>query len=227
MTPRLWEKVVCAALCLSSRKSERLSFKFLPLLIVRSVGPLCWSLGRTQCCDIFFGCYFSSAWIITQPRLCEWTSRSRMCDDYGLCVVFSFCALCLGFWELRGVFAEAGRGFLGWLQLLPLTHLQHMLSSAPGKILFSSFLHSLPDCFQSSPWSSWRNTCHKTNTESHFRCCILTSQRHAKAVPNRRLLFSLFLEDTPLLSFVASHIPRFFVRLKKKKEERKWWHRVA
>ena len=51
------------------------------------------------------------------------------------------------------------------------------------------------------------------------------SQRRAKAVPIRRLLqmqptntTSLFLEDAPLLSFLASHIPRLFAHPKKKKE---------
>ena len=33
--------------------------------------------------------------------------------------------------------------------------------------------------------------------------------------------FSLFLEDAPLQSFMASHIPRFFAHLKKKKESEK------
>ena len=44
--------------------------------------------------------------------------------------------------------------------------------------------------------------------------------------PSNAALFSLFLEDALLLSLAASHIPRFFVRPKKKKE-RKWRHRVA
>ena len=57
----------------------------------------------------------------------------------------------------------------------------------------------------------------------------ITSQRCAKAVPIRMLLqmqptnaafFSLFLEDAPLPSFVASHIPRF-ARPKKKKDRDK------
>ena len=42
-----------------------------------------------------------------------------------------------------------------------------------------------------------------------------------EAPPNAAHKFSsssLFLEDAPLLSFVASHIPRFFARSKKKKE---------
>ena len=39
--------------------------------------------------------------------------------------------------------------------------------------------------------------------------------------PTNAAFFSLFLEDAPLLSFVASHIPRFFVRPKKKKEREK------
>ena len=33
--------------------------------------------------------------------------------------------------------------------------------------------------------------------------------------------FSLFFEDAPLLSLVASNIPRFFARPKKKKEREK------
>ena len=44
--------------------------------------------------------------------------------------------------------------------------------------------------------------------------------------PSNAAFFSLFLDDAPLLSFVASHIPRFFVRPKRKKE-RKWRHCVA
>ena len=43
---------------------------------------------------------------------------------------------------------------------------------------------------------------------------------------SRCSFISLFLEDAPLPSFVASHIPRFFVHPKKKKE-RKWRHCVA
>ena len=38
---------------------------------------------------------------------------------------------------------------------------------------------------------------------------------------SRGSFFSLFLEDAPLRSFVASHIPRFFAHLKKKKEREK------
>ena len=37
------------------------------------------------------------------------------------------------------------------------------------------------------------------------------SQRCARAAPTNAAFFSLFLEDALLLSFVASHIPRFFV----------------
>ena len=39
--------------------------------------------------------------------------------------------------------------------------------------------------------------------------------------PPNATFFSLFLKDAPLLSFVASHIPRFFARPKKKKERDK------
>ena len=39
--------------------------------------------------------------------------------------------------------------------------------------------------------------------------------------PTDAAFFSLFLKDALLLSFAASHIPRFFVRLKKKKERKK------
>ena len=39
--------------------------------------------------------------------------------------------------------------------------------------------------------------------------------------PTNAAFFSLFLEDARLLSFVASHIPRFFERPKKKKEREK------
>ena len=60
----------------------------------------------------------------------------------------------------------------------------------------------------------------------------------SKAPPNAAhegSFFSLFLEDAQLLSFMASHIPRFFVLPKKKKEREKmatshgvdhhfWWH---
>ena len=52
----------------------------------------------------------------------------------------------------------------------------------------------------------------------------VTTQREGcpnlKAPPNVEF-FSLFLEDAPLRSFVASHIPRFFVRSKKWKEREK------
>ena len=51
------------------------------------------------------------------------------------------------------------------------------------------------------------------------------SEEHLKSVPvwssSRCSFFSLFLEDAPLRSFVASHIPRFFARPKKKKEREK------
>ena len=56
------------------------------------------------------------------------------------------------------------------------------------------------------------------------------SQHRSKAVPIWRILqmqptigafFSLFLEDAPLLSFMASHIPRFYACPKKKKEREK------
>ena len=71
-----------------------------------------------------------------------------------------------------------------------------------------------------------------THAVSQFRVCILRRMHlkanyittpcegcpNSKAPPNAAF-FSLFLEDAPLLSFVASHIPRFFVCLKK--EERK------
>ena len=68
---------------------------------------------------------------------------------------------------------------------------------------------------------------------SQFRVCILwrsiwrpiTSKSRAKAVPIWRLLqmllLSLFREDAPILSFMASHISTFFVRPKKKKEREK------
>ena len=60
---------------------------------------------------------------------------------------------------------------------------------------------------------------------SQFSVCILqrsiwrpiTSQRHANAVP----IFPSFLENAPLLSFLASHIPRFIACPKKKKEREK------
>ena len=69
---------------------------------------------------------------------------------------------------------------------------------------------------------------------SQFRVCILR-RPHLKAsyvtmlhegcpnlkAPSNAALFSLFLEDAPLLSFMASHIPRFFVRPKKKKERKR------
>ena len=118
---------------------------------------------------------------------------------------------------------------LGWLQLLPLTHLQRVLSSAPDKILWS-FLHSLPDCFQSSAWYSWLNNsdsdsfwfcpssllhlCYKTNAVSQFRVTSFFQMQ----ITNEAF-FSLFLRM--LLSFVDSHIPRFFTRPKKKKEKEK------
>ena len=70
---------------------------------------------------------------------------------------------------------------------------------------------------------------------SKFRVCILwrsiwrpiTSHEvcpKPKAPPNaahKCSFFSLFLEDAPLRSFVASHIPRFFAHPKKKKEREK------
>ena len=68
----------------------------------------------------------------------------------------------------------------------------------------------------------------------------ITSLRHAKAVPIRRLLqmqsthaafFSLFLEDARLLSFMASHIPRFSVLPEKEERKREngdiAWHRSS
>ena len=51
------------------------------------------------------------------------------------------------------------------------------------------------------------------------------SEEHLQSVPvwssSRGSFFSLFLEDAPLRSFTASHIPRFFVCPKKKKEREK------
>ena len=68
------------------------------------------------------------------------------------------------------------------------------------------------------------------NTQSHmlrfssasesFRGAFEGQLRH-NAGSSRCSFFSLFLEDASLRSFVASHIPRFFVRLKKKKEREK------
>ena len=47
--------------------------------------------------------------------------------------------------------------------------------------------------------------------------------------PTNAAFSSLFLEDAPLLSFMASHIPKFFVQPKKeeRKKERKWRHHVT
>ena len=55
------------------------------------------------------------------------------------------------------------------------------------------------------------------------------SEEHLKSVPVWRLLQMLLLHPVPvpLRSFVASHIPRFFVCPKKKKEREKWRHHVA
>ena len=39
--------------------------------------------------------------------------------------------------------------------------------------------------------------------------------------PTNAAFFSLFLEDAPLLPFVASHIPTFFAHPKKKEEREK------
>ena len=83
----------------------------------------------------------------------------------------------------------------------------------------------------------WRTALSETVAVSQFGVCIhqrsiwrpITSLGHAKAVPIRGLLqmqltnvafFSLFLEDAPLLSFVASHIPRFFAAHKRIKKEK-------
>ena len=67
-------------------------------------------------------------------------------------------------------------------------------------------------------------------TQVGLTCCVSIQGLHPLAVPIRRLLqmqptnasfFSLFLEDGPLSSFVASHIPRVFTRPKKKKTREK------
>ena len=49
----------------------------------------------------------------------------------------------------------------------------------------------------------------------------VTKPRQAFPNPKAPLHASLFLEDAPLWSFVASHIPRLFARPKKKKEREK------
>ena len=63
----------------------------------------------------------------------------------------------------------------------------------------------------------------------HLEANYVTTPREGcpnpKAPPNPAF-FSLFLEDTLLLSFMVSHIPRFFAHPKKKKEWKKG-HRVA
>ena len=82
--------------------------------------------------------------------------------------------------------------------------------------------------------TSWEVIAPVTISVSQFRVCILRRQHlkatyitTIKAVPIQRLLqmqptisasFSLFLEDAPLLFFVASSTPRFFACPKKQKE---------
>ena len=65
-------------------------------------------------------------------------------------------------------------------------------------------------------------------SEEHFRANYVTMPcegcPNLKARPDaahRCSFFSQFLEDALLRSFVASHIPRFFARLKKKTEREK------
>ena len=57
-------------------------------------------------------------------------------------------------------------------------------------------------------------------SEEHFKADYVTTPSEGSpnpTAPPNAASFSLFLEDAPLLSFVASHIPRFFAHPKKKK----------
>ena len=56
--------------------------------------------------------------------------------------------------------------------------------------------------------------------KANYVTTLLEGCSNLKALPNVAFI-SLFLKDAPLLSFVASHIPRFFAHPKKKKEREK------
>ena len=61
-------------------------------------------------------------------------------------------------------------------------------------------------------------------SEEHLKAKYITMLRKRLSQfegSSKCSFFSLFLEDAPLLSIVASHIPRFFARPKKKKERKK------
>ena len=89
-----------------------------------------------------------------------------------------------------------------------------------------------PDYISHKRWTGTM-TDHTLISVSQFRVCILwgpKSRHRVKAVPIQRLLqmqpanaafFSLFLEDTFLLTFAASCIPRFFAPPKNKYREMK------
>ena len=87
-------------------------------------------------------------------------------------------------------------------------------------------------CFAHLVFDSKQLQCLNSGSAS-FWCRIwrpITSLRRARSVPIQRLFqmqpttatfFSLFLEDARLLSFMASHIPRFFACPKKTIEREK------
>ena len=108
------------------------------------------------------------------------------------------------------------------------THSRYSEMSHQGflEVVMSLLNHSL----KNTPWAdvgtqwevptqtckSWPIRADSALTEGAF-----LKRQAPKQRVNRGFPVSLFLEDAPLRSFVASHIPRFFVRPKKKKEREK------